>query len=80
MPAYTVANATPAPQTLPTPGADAWVMPLGGTIRIAESDGDLALAMPIASGVPFPVTNGASGLRYVSDGSASVIVRMQDKL
>lgn len=80
MPAYTVPAATPTPQTLPTPGADCWVMPVGGSIRIAQSDGDLPLALVIASGVPFPVSSGASGLRYVAEGAGAVMVRMQDKL
>lgn len=79
MPAYDVSDATPTPQTLPTPGADAWVQPLGGNIRVAESDSDLPRVGVIASGVPYPISGGAAGLRYVAEGQSRVVVRMWDK-
>ena len=76
MPAYIVPDATPAPQTLPTPAADAWVMPVGGNIRIADSDADLPRVGVIQSGVPYPITASRAGLRYVAEGAAKVAVRM----
>lgn len=79
MPAYSVQDATPTPQTLPTPGADAWVMPVGGNIRIADSDSDLPLVGVIQSGVPYPITSGRAGLRYIAEGAGKVMVRMWDK-
>ena len=78
MPAYTVQPATTTPQQLPARGAPVWVQPLGGSIRVASTQAELALVGVIPSGVPYELP-AAGTFWYRSEGGASVTVRMWDK-
>ncbi|OJH45178.1 hypothetical protein [Paracoccus sp. SM22M-07] len=78
MAAYTVADATRTAQQLPARGAGVWVQPLGGSIRIASTQAELALVGTIASGVPYELP-AAGTFWYRAEGGAKVKVRMWDK-
>ena len=78
MAAYNVPNATRTPAQLPARGAPVWVQPLGGNIRIAATQAELALVGVIQSGIPYELP-AAGTFWVVSEGGESVKVRMWDK-
>lgn len=79
MATYTVSPATPDPQNLPVPTADAWVQPLGGGIRISQDETMYpARAGVLQSGEPYPIDSGAAW-KYTSVGGRPVHVVMWDK-
>lgn len=78
MAAYTVPDATSTPAQLPARGAVVWLQPLGGNVRVAAAQGELAQVGVIPSGTPYELP-AAGTFWIVADGSGRVQVRMWDK-
>lgn len=78
MAAYTVPDATSTPAQLPARGAPVWLQPLGGNVRVAATQAELAQVGVISSGTPYELP--ATGTFWiVADGGGRVQVRMWDK-